>query len=226
MAYSSRTIRLPVHIHNLLSRIRRLKVDLQVQLGRAPTGAEIAKELDMTPEKLAKMLRLTRKSISMDMPKYQSNPKDAGHASEENIGDMIDGTSHALADNNSPEVSVNNDLFHDDLRDMLQVSIIRSGILRTVYSWLFNNYSFWNIVTCFVGRASLQVLGDDERIVICLRYGLGDGLTRTVTSVAEQLRATKSWVRSQECRALRKLRRPWYEKRLKEHQDSLTNTGT
>jgi len=123
MAYSSRTIRLPVHIHNLLSRIRRVKVELQVQLGRAPTGAEIAKELDMPPEKLAKMLRLTRKSISMDMPKYQSNPKDAGHASEENIGDMIDSTSHSLADTNSPEVSVNNDLFHEDLRDMLQVSI-------------------------------------------------------------------------------------------------------
>ncbi len=62
--------------------------------------------------------------------------------------------------------------------------------------------------------------------MISLRYGLTDGLTRTVTSVAEQLRATKAWVRSQECRALRKLRRPWYEKRLKEHQDSLTNTGT
>jgi len=189
MAYSSRTIRLPVHIHNLLSRIRRVKADLQLHFGRPPTGAEIAKELDMTPEKLAKMLRLTRKSISMDMPKYQNNPKDAGQSSEENIGDMIDSTSHALADNNSPELSVNNVLFHDDLKDML------------------------------------QVLGDDERIVICLRYGLGDGLTRTVTSVAEQLRATKSWVRSQECRALRKLRRPWYEKRLKEHQDSLTNSS-
>jgi hypothetical protein len=32
----------------------------------------------------------------------------------------------------------------------------------------------------------------------------------------------KAWVRSKECRALRKLRRPWYEKRLKEHQNSLT----
>lgn len=133
MAYSSRTIRLPVHIHNLLSRIRRVKVELQVQLGRAPTGAEIAKELDMPPEKLAKMLRLTRKSISMDMPKYQSNPKDAGHASEENIGDMIDSTSHSLADINSPEVSVNNDLFHEDLRDMLQVSIRKLNYWATLY---------------------------------------------------------------------------------------------
>jgi hypothetical protein len=133
MAYSSRTIRLPVHIHNLLSRIRRVKVELQVQLGRAPTGAEIAKELDMPPEKLAKMLRLTRKSISMDMPKYQSNPKDAGHASEENIGDMIDSTSHSLADNNSPEVSVNNDLFHEYLRDMLQVSIRKLNYWATLY---------------------------------------------------------------------------------------------
>ena len=45
----------------------------------------------------------------------------------------------------------------------------------------------------------------------------------TVTAVAAQLKQTKAWVRSQEGRALRKLRRPWYEKKLKEHQDSLTN---
>jgi len=73
----------------------------------------------MTPEKLNKMLLLTRKSISMDMPKYRNNPKDLGQASEESVGDMIDSTS--LADNNSPEVSVDNELFQDDLKDMLEV---------------------------------------------------------------------------------------------------------
>lgn len=65
-------------------------------------------------------------------------------------------------------------------------------------------------------------LGEGERSVLCLRYGIDDGITRTVTLVASEMRQTKSWVRSQECRALRKLRRPWYEKRLKEHRESLT----
>jgi RNA polymerase nonessential primary-like sigma factor len=187
MAYHSRTIRLPVHVHNLLSRIRRVRGTLQYELGRTPTTPEIASELGMPTEKLAKMLRLTRKSISMDMPKYQQNPRDVGHSSGESVGDMID--SSRMADNNSPELSVDSGLFQEDLKDML------------------------------------NILGDDERKVISLRYGLYDGLTRTVTAVADQLQATKSWVRSQECRALRKLRRPWYEKRLKEHQDSLTNYG-
>jgi DNA-directed RNA polymerase sigma subunit (sigma70/sigma32) len=68
----------------------------------------------------------------------------------------------------------------------------------------------------------LGKLGEDERGVLCLRYGINDGITRTVTSVASEMRQTKSWVRSQECRALRKLRRPWYERRLKEHRESLT----
>ena len=67
----------------------------------------------------------------------------------------------------------------------------------------------------------MEILDEDERSVISLRYGLVDGLTRTVTSVASEMRVSKAWVRSQECRALRKLRRPWYEKKLKEHEDAL-----
>ena len=69
-------------------------------------------------------------------------------------------------------------------------------------------------------REMLKILEEDERRVICARYGLEDGMTRTVTAVAAQFRQPKSWVRSQECRALRKLRRPWYEKRLYEHMVS------
>ena len=71
----------------------------------------------------------------------------------------------------------------------------------------------------------LSKLGDDERKVLCLRYGIKDGITRTVTLVASEMRQTKSWVRSQECRALRKLRRPWYERRLKEHRDSIQSSN-
>jgi RNA polymerase sigma factor (sigma-70 family) len=188
IAYNSRTIRLPVHVHNWLNRVRRIRTTLQEDLGRAPTNDEIAKELDMTPEKFSKMLLLTRRTISLEMPKYQNNPKDMGHESEASLGDSVD-SSAAIRDDTTPEQRVDQGLFQDDLKDML------------------------------------NILGDDEKKVICLRYGLDDGLTRTVTTVALQLHQTKAWVRSQECRALRKLRRPWYEKRLKEHQNSITGQG-
>lgn len=183
IAYHSRTIRLPVHIHNLLNRVRRIRQTLQQELGRSPTNDEIAEKLGMPAEKYSKIIRLTRKSISLEMPKYQNNPKDVGQESEKLVLDTIDATA-AISDEHRPERSVDQKLFQSDLREML------------------------------------RILEEDERRVICARYGLEDGMTRTVTAVAAQFRQPKSWVRSQECRALRKLRRPWYEKRLYEHMIS------
>lgn len=185
IAYHSRTIRLPVHVHNLLNRVRKVRNSLESDLGRPPTNEEMAESLDMTLEKYNNMLRLTKRSISLEMPKYQSNPKDLGHESEDLLGDTI--SSDGIVDDNSPEHRVDRGLFQEDLNDML------------------------------------EILNEDERRVICARYGLEDGLTRTVTLVAAEMKESKSWVRSQECRALRKLRRPWYEKKLKEHQDALIN---
>ncbi|CAB9502958.1 sigma factor SigA [Seminavis robusta] len=185
IAYHSRTIRLPVHVHNLLNRVRKVRFQLESELGRTPTNEEVAEALDMTVEKYNKMLRLTKRSISLEMPKYQSNPKDLGHESEDLLGDTID-AGRVIPDDGNPETRVDRGLFHDDLNEML------------------------------------EILNEDEKRVICARYGLTDGLTRTVTLVAAQMKESKAWVRSQECRALRKLRRPWYEKKLKEHQDALT----
>jgi RNA polymerase primary sigma factor len=165
--------------------VRKVRTQLESELGRAPTNEEVAESLHMTPEKYNKMLQLTKKSISLELPKYQSNPKDLGHESEDLLGDTID-ANRAVIEEASPEVRVDRGLFQDDLKEML------------------------------------EILDDDERRVICARYGLADGLTRTVTLVAAEMKDSKAWVRSQECRALRKLRRPWYEKKLKEHQDALT----
>jgi RNA polymerase primary sigma factor len=185
IAYHSRTIRLPVHVHNLLNRVRKVRATLEAGLGRPPTNEEMAEELNMTVGKYNKMLALTRRSISLEVPKYQSNPKDLGHESEDLLGDSISNSGSALEEN-TPERRVDRGLFQDDLREML------------------------------------SILDDDERSVISARYGLSDGLTRTVTAVASQMKQSKAWVRSQECRALRKLRRPWYEKKLKEHQAAMT----
>eukprot|EP00522_Entomoneis_paludosa_P017197 CAMPEP_0172442958 /NCGR_PEP_ID=MMETSP1065-20121228/3285_1 /TAXON_ID=265537 /ORGANISM="Amphiprora paludosa, Strain CCMP125" /LENGTH=683 /DNA_ID=CAMNT_0013193007 /DNA_START=171 /DNA_END=2222 /DNA_ORIENTATION=+ len=187
IAYQSRTIRLPVHIHNMLNRIHRVRNGLTSELSRHPTNEEMAKQLGMSLPKYNKLLRLTKRSISLDMPKYKSNPKDLGHEGDDMIVDTVDASSvsSTLLDDSAPEKLVDHDLFLDDLKDML------------------------------------QILSPEERLVLCARYGLSDGITRTVTDVAAQMKQSKAWVRSQECRALRKLRRPWYEKKLKEHESSL-----
>ena len=186
IAYQSRTIRLPVHVHNLLNKVRKVRKRLEGLLGRSPTNEEMATELDMSLSKYNKMIRLTRRSISLELPKYQQNPKDMGHQGEDLLGDTI-ATGRDDVDDTTPEKQVDRALFHDDLKTML------------------------------------EVLDEDEKKVICYRYGLTDGLTRTVTAVAAEMKESKAWVRSLECRALRKLRRPWYEKKLKEHQDALSN---
>jgi RNA polymerase sigma factor (sigma-70 family) len=186
IAYHSRTIRLPVHIHSLLSRVRKVKQALQGELGRAPTNEEIAEKLGMSRQKFNKILRLTKRSISLEAPKYQSNPKDLGYESEDLLGDTMSST-NMVVDDATPEKCVDHGIFHEDLKEMM------------------------------------KTLNDDEHRVICARYGLQDGLTRTVTVVANQMRQSKAWVRSQECRALRKLRRPWYEKKLREHQNALAS---
>ena len=187
IAYHSRTIRLPVHVHNLLNRVRKVRNELERDLGRQPTNEEMAESLDMTLAKYNKMLRLTRRSISLELPKYRSNPKDMYHESEALISDTISSSGGEVQEEETtPERRVDRGLFHDDLHEML------------------------------------NILDEDERDVIRFRYGLADGLTRTVTAVAAQMKQSKAWVRSQECKALRKLRRPWYEKKLKEHQEALT----
>ncbi|GKY99953.1 hypothetical protein MPSEU_000948900 [Mayamaea pseudoterrestris] len=182
IAYHSRTIRLPVHVHNLLNRVRKIRNGLQRELSRVPTNEEVAAKLNMPVQKYNKMIRLTKRAISLEVPKYRSNPKQPGAESEDLLGEMI--ASNNL-DETSSEYKVDHSLFHEDLKEMM------------------------------------LNLEEDERKVITLRYGLKDGLTRTVTSVAAELRQSKAWVRSLECRALRRLRRPWYEKKLKQHQDAL-----
>jgi RNA polymerase sigma factor (sigma-70 family) len=188
IAYHSRTIRLPVHIHNMLNRIRKVRNNLQQGLGRTPTDLELADAMDMPLSKYKRMIRLTRKSISLELPHYRQNPKDDGLEGEDTIADLTtrtDSLGNMDEENVSPERSVDRSLFHEDLQEML------------------------------------EILNEDENRVIRLRYGLEDGLTRTVTSVAAQMKQTPAWVRSNESKALRKLRRPWYEKKLMEHRQAL-----
>jgi hypothetical protein len=100
--------------------VRRTRESLQQELGRTPTNEEIAGKLDMTVEKFNKMLRLTRRSISLEKPKYNGNPKNLGMDSETTLGDTIDSSS-VMHDEQSPEKTVDQNLFQSDIKEMLQV---------------------------------------------------------------------------------------------------------
>ncbi|PWV55486.1 MULTISPECIES: RNA polymerase sigma factor [Nocardiopsis] len=105
-ADSARTIRLPVHVLELLSKVSRLERDMHQALGREPTPEELGLELDKTPAQIEELLRVTRQPISLDST--------IGEDGETRIGDLIEDVDASEAS----EV-VDRQLMADQLRNAL-----------------------------------------------------------------------------------------------------------
>lgn len=107
-ADSARTIRLPVHVLEMLSKLSRVERDMHQRLGREPTPEELAPELDKSPEQVRELLRTSRQPISLDST--------IGEDGETRIGDLIE-------DTDSPEASelVDRQLMADQLRRTLDI---------------------------------------------------------------------------------------------------------
>ncbi|SDI36381.1 RNA polymerase sigma factor [Nonomuraea jiangxiensis] len=105
-ADSARTIRLPVHVLEMLSKLSRVERDMHQRLGREPTPEELAVELDRTPDQIEELLRTSRQPISLNAT--------IGEDGETTIGDLIE-------DVDSPEASeiVDRQLLGDQLRGVL-----------------------------------------------------------------------------------------------------------
>ncbi|MCG5213687.1 RNA polymerase sigma factor [Streptosporangium sp. KLBMP 9127] len=105
-ADSARTIRLPVHVLELLSKLSRIERDMHQRLGREPTPEELAVELDKSPDQIEELLRTSRQPISLNAT--------IGDDGETTIGDLIQ-------DVDSPEASeiVDRQLLADQLRGVL-----------------------------------------------------------------------------------------------------------
>lgn len=67
IAQQGRTIRLPIHITEKLNKIKKVQRELAQQLGRSPTPAEIAKELEIEPAQIREYLNLARQPVSLDV---------------------------------------------------------------------------------------------------------------------------------------------------------------
>jgi RNA polymerase primary sigma factor len=90
-----RTIRLPVHMGEAVSRLHRTVQTLSQKLGRRPTIEEIAKEADLPPERVEIMLRMSQQTLSLDVP--------IGNDEDATLGDVI--ANKVEVDNPEQEVS-------------------------------------------------------------------------------------------------------------------------
>ncbi|WP_455351221.1 sigma-70 family RNA polymerase sigma factor [Streptomyces sp. SYSU K217416] len=106
IADQSRTIRLPVHLVEELGRIRRVQREFNREHGRDPEHAEIAVELDTTPERVGDVLDWARDPVSLNM-----SVDDEG---ETQFGDLLEDTSAI-----SPEQSVLTLLRSEELEDLI-----------------------------------------------------------------------------------------------------------
>ena len=84
IANTGRTIRLPVHAGDLLARIHRCQIRLEVRLGRSPTPAELAMEAEVSEERLGEALLFRAEPLSLSEPL-----RDDGEAE---LGDMVEDT--------------------------------------------------------------------------------------------------------------------------------------
>ena len=81
VANLSRTIRVPVHMHDLISKVRRTEAQLEQQLGRPATDAEVAKQLDLEVERVEQARTAIPRTSSLDKP--------IGEDGESTIGDLL-----------------------------------------------------------------------------------------------------------------------------------------
>jgi len=89
MADQTRTIRLPVHVFDLINKLGRIYRDLLIDLGREPSTQELAHELDVTPQRLLEIQRHEREPLSLDQP--------LGVDGEGELGDLIEDSQAGVA---------------------------------------------------------------------------------------------------------------------------------
>jgi RNA polymerase primary sigma factor len=124
-ADSARTIRLPVHVLEMLSKLSRVERDMHQRLGREPTPEELAVELDRTPDQIEELLRTSRQPISLDST--------IGEDGETSIGDLIE-------DTDAPEASelVDRQLMAEQLRHALDALTPREATIMAMRFGLYD----------------------------------------------------------------------------------------
>ncbi|MEV7212508.1 RNA polymerase sigma factor [Kitasatospora cineracea] len=170
LADQARTIRVPVHVVELINRVLRVQRSLLQERGVEPTPAEVGAALQLSPERVREILKLAQEPVSLHTP--------VGEEDDVALGDLIED-----ADAASPAESAAFLLLREHL------------------------------------EAVLATLGERERQVVQLRYGLDDGRPRTLEEIGHLFGVTRERIRQIEAKTLGKLRDHAFADQLRGYLD-------
>ena len=171
MADQARTIRIPVHMVEVINKLARVQRQLLQDLGREPTPEELARELDMTPEKVVEVQKYGREPISLSTP--------LGEDGDSEFGDLIEDTEAVVP------------------ADAVGYSMLQRELERI-----------------------LDSLHPREAGVIRSRFGLGDGVQKTLDQIGEEFGVTRERIRQIEAKTMSKLRHPSRSQMLRDFLDN------
>jgi RNA polymerase primary sigma factor len=170
MADQARTIRIPVHMVEVINKLARVQRQLLQDLGREPTPEELARELDMTPEKVVEVQKYGREPISLSTP--------LGEDGDSEFGDLIEDTEAVVP------------------ADAVGFTMLQRELERI-----------------------LQSLHPREAGVIKSRFGLRDGVQKTLDQIGEEFGVTRERIRQIESKTMSKLRHPSRSQMLRDYLD-------
>ncbi|MFJ9617881.1 RNA polymerase sigma factor [Streptomyces noursei] len=170
LADQARTIRVPVHVVELINRVVRVQRRMLQERGHEPTPEEVAAHLGLTPERVTDVLRLAREPVSLHAP--------VGEEDDVALGDLIE--------------------------DGDAASPVESAAFLLLREHL---------------DAVLSTLGERERKVVQLRYGLADGRPRTLEEIGRIFGVTRERIRQIESKTLGKLRDHAFADQLRGYLD-------
>lgn len=170
MADQARTIRIPVHMVEVINKLGRIQRELLQDLGREPTPQELAKEMDITEEKVLEIQQYAREPISLDQT--------IGDEGDSQLGDFIEDSEAVVAVD-----AVSFTLLQDQLQDVL------------------------------------TTLSEREAGVVRLRFGLTDGMPRTLDDIGQVYGVTRERIRQIESKTMSKLRHPSRSQVLRDYLD-------
>ncbi|MGC0382474.1 MULTISPECIES: RNA polymerase sigma factor [unclassified Streptomyces] len=170
LADQARTIRVPVHVVELINRVVRVQRRMLQERGYEPTPQEVAAHLDLAPERVGEVLRLAQEPVSLHAP--------VGEEDDVALGDLIE--------------------------DGDAASPVESAAFLLLRQHL---------------DAVLSTLGERERKVVQLRYGLVDGRPRTLEEIGRLFGVTRERIRQIESKTLNKLRDHAYADQLRGYLD-------
>ncbi|MEU3788763.1 sigma-70 family RNA polymerase sigma factor [Streptomyces fructofermentans] len=170
LADQARTIRVPVHVVELINRVVRVQRRMLQERGYEPTPEEVAAHLDLTGERVSEVLRLAQEPVSLHAP--------VGEEDDVALGDLIE--------------------------DGDAASPVESAAFLLLREHL---------------EAVLSTLGERERKVVQLRYGLADGRPRTLEEIGRIFGVTRERIRQIESKTLNKLRDHAFADQLRGYLD-------